>query len=135
MNFSAKGKNMNSQRGYIALASVIVMSAVILLTVITVTFLSVAEGQSALGHQKNADALSFVEGCVEETLSYLSDNDSLPTTVSLPSLGTCQITENSHVDDTWDFTVEGSLDNYSKKINLQAERTTTVIISQWQEIE
>lgn len=125
---------MKNQKGYIAIASVLVIAAVVTLIGVTVSLTSINEAQVSFSNIQGDVALDLVEGCVEDALLYLSKRNALPSTVSIPA-GTCTVTTESHVGNDWTFTVEGVFSNYSKRFRIQANRGSTVSITSWQEIE
>jgi len=127
--FSMKKK----QKGYIALTTILIISAIILILGTSVTSISINEIQSSFSSFKNEEALDFVETCVEDALMRLNKNNSIPSTITLPA-GSCFVTINSHIDSTWTFTVSGGLNNHTKRIQITANRTTSVQLSSWKEI-
>lgn len=123
----------NIERGYIALVTVLVIGAVMLLSGMAVVFNSINGGQSSLGEVKKETSLGYVESCAEDALMRINRDDSLGNNIILPE-GNCAVTINSHVGSDWDFTVSGSFGNYLKEIRVSATRTETVLINSWQEI-
>lgn len=120
------------QQGYIAFVSVLVIGA-ILLTLGTVIALTSINGiQTSQSRVFSGKALNAVEACAEEALWNLQDVPVLPPTVTT-SLLACTITVNSQAGNTWDFTVSGSLNGYTKNIRIELERDATISISNWQE--
>ncbi|OGM78902.1 hypothetical protein A2382_03340 [Candidatus Woesebacteria bacterium RIFOXYB1_FULL_38_16] len=121
------------QQGYIAIASVLVISAVVLTIGTTVSLLSVNDIQSALAGKKGEESLDWVEGCVEDALIRLNETNSIPATLSV--LGeTCSVTINSHSGHNWTFTVEKEVNGYLKKVQVSAIWGLTVEIVSWNEI-
>jgi len=121
-------------KGYIALTSVLVIAAIILTVGTSVTLLSISEAQVSLASKKSLESLDFVEGCLEEALLYLNENNTLPSTAVLPQ-GSCSVTLNSQTSNTWDLTVAGSQNNYYKTLNAVIDRTGSVNITSWKETE
>lgn len=125
-------RNKKSNRGYIALSSILVISAIVLVIGISTSLLSVNDLLSSFSGEKSNESIDFVEACVEDALLRLNENNSLPANISLPQ-GTCSVTINSQIGNNWDFTVSGTLNGYQKNINLQAVRDTAVSITGWLE--
>ena len=121
------------QRGYIALSSILVISAVVLVIGISTSLLSVNDLLSSVSGKKGDETVDFVEACIEDALLRLNEDNSILTTLTLPQ-GTCSVTINSQVGNNWDITVTGALDNYTRSIRLQVTRDTTVSVTSWQEI-
>lgn len=125
---------MKNQKGYIAIASVLVIAAVVTLIGVTVSLSAISEAQVSFSNVQGDESLDFVEGCAEDALLHLSKRNTLPATISLPA-GSCTIITESRVGNDWTFTVSGIFSNYSKNLRIQANRGSTVNITSWQEIE
>jgi hypothetical protein len=123
----------SKNNGFAAIASLLVISAIILVIGISVSLLSVSGLTQSLSTYKSNYSLNLVESCVEKALSDLNQNDSLSTSYSLPE-GDCQLTINQNGPD-WDFTVEGSFDDYSHQIRIKANKSSTISINSWQIVE
>lgn len=122
-----------TQAGYAALISVLVISAAVLVIGISVSLLSISEIQIALSGKKNDEALDITEGCTEDTLLYLNENNSLPASITLPE-GSCSVTLDSQSDNDWTFTVSTTLDGYTKSVQIEASRSSILDVTSWQEI-
>ncbi|HSE29332.1 MAG TPA: hypothetical protein VLA77_01980 [Candidatus Saccharimonadales bacterium] len=120
------------QKGYVAIISVIVLTAILTIITITLTASSINSLQSSRTMAVSYKTLSAVEGCTEDVLLYLRANNSLPANIITPTT-TCTITLNSHTGNIWDFKVAGSYQDYTKNLHVIAERNTTVNILDWQE--
>lgn len=122
------------QSGYIALASVLVIAAVVVSIGLSTSLLSINEAQTSLSGAKNDESLDIVEGCIEDALIRLNEGNAIPTQIPLPQ-GTCNVTIDAQSGNDWTFTATGIVDNHSKKIQVQATRTTTISITSWEEID
>jgi hypothetical protein len=131
--FESQPTKLVYQSGFAALASVLIIGAVVTLIGVTVALTSISEGQSSLAGVKGANALSLVKGCGEAALLQINPTDTLPSSIVIPA-GTCSVTTNSHVGNTWDFTVRASFDTYTKATNIVAVRGTTIDVTRWQEL-
>ena len=120
--------------GYVALSSILVISVVILTIGISVSLLSISESQLSLAGKKKEETVDFVEGCVEDALLELNNGGSISSSLTLPE-GTCSVTIDSQSGSDWTFTVTGSVDNYTKSIQVSANRGSTVTITSWKEVE
>ena len=120
--------------GYVALISVLIIGAVLVLIGTSVTLLAVSESQMALAEEKKEYAIHFVESCAEDTLRRLNDFNTLPTSVITP-YGTCTVTTDAHSGNNWTFTVSGSQDSYTKNIQIQAARAGSTTITSWNEVQ
>ena len=119
-------------QGYIALSSILVISAVVLVIGISTSLLSVNDLLSSTSGKKGDETVDFVEACIEDALLRLNKDNTIPTTITLP-VGDCSVTINSQVGNDWDFTVEATLDGFTRKIRVVATRSSSVTITSWQE--
>jgi hypothetical protein len=119
--------------GYVAIASVLVITAIVLAIGTTVALLSVSDIQSALSYKKSEETLSIVEACIEDALLRLNEDNSIPNSITIPE-GICSVTINSQSGGNWIFTVSSSLDKNTKDIQVEATRGSTVSITSWIEI-
>lgn len=123
-------KGSTLQGGYVALATVLVIAVVVTSIGLAVSTQSVDTVQSSLFAEKTHAARNFVEGCIEDVLLRLNENDAIPGTITLPE-GSCSVTINSQVGSIWNFTVVGSQDGQTVSILVEAERSGTVSITDW----
>lgn len=121
------------QKGYIAISSVLVIMAVVLIVGTSVSLLSINEIQLSLSNKKSDEALDLVEGCTEDALLRLSEDNLIPATITIPD-GVCSVTINSQTGNDWTFTVTGSFNNYTKSIQVDANRQSNVEVSGWTEL-
>lgn len=123
------------QKGYIATLTVLIVMAVVIATATTVTYLSIGEAQSSFALFKGEDTLSFVEGCVEDALLKTREHSGYNGgTITRPE-GTCSITVDSKVGDTWTITVTTQATNYKRTIRVVFDRLVPGIsITSWKEV-
>ena len=124
---------MKNQTGYIAIASVLVIAAIVLIIGTSVLLLAVNDIQSALSNKKSDESLDLVESCVEDALLRLNEDNSIPATITLPD-GSCFVTINSQVGTLWTFTVSGTFISHAKSIQVVADRTNTVTVNSWTQL-
>jgi hypothetical protein len=122
------------RQGYIAITSVLVIAVVVLTIGVSISLLAINEVQTSLAGTKSEEAVSFVESCVEEALLELNNDNSISTEITLPE-GTCSATINLVSGDEWTFTVIGSVDNYVKSVRVTANRSASLTVTSWQEVE
>ena len=121
---------MNNQ-GYIALTSLIVVTALVILIGISVSTLSINDLQSSFAAFRNEEGIDLIESCVEDALLRLNEEGSIPGSITIAGR-TCSVTSTQE-GNNWDFTVESSNEGYTKKIRVTASRTSTVSITSWKE--
>ena len=126
-------RNKFNNDGYAALASILVISVVVIIVGISVSLLSINYLQSSLSNKKSYESLDLVEACVEEALLQLNENNAISSNISLPE-GSCSVTINSQVGTNWVFTVTGSINSYIKSIQVTADRNNTINILNWLEV-
>lgn len=124
---------MKNQTGYIAITSVLVIAAIVLIIGTSVLLLAVNDIQSALSNKKSNESLDLVESCVEDALLRLNEDNSIPATITLPD-GSCSVTINSQVGTLWTFTVSGTFISHAKSIQVVADRTNTVTVNSWTQL-
>jgi len=124
---------MKNQTGYIAITSVLVIAAIVLIIGTSVSLLAVNDIQSALSNKKSDESLDLVESCVEDALLRLNEDNSIPATITLPD-GSCSVTINSQVGTLWTFTVSGTFISHAKSIQVVADRTNTVTVNSWTQL-
>ncbi len=125
---------MTNQKGYIALSLVLILLAVISAIAITVSLLSIGEGQSGLASYLGEDTLTFVEGCTEDAIlkarassSYTGGNITRPE-------GACTVGV-SKAGNVWTLTVSTTNTQYVRTIQAVINRVAPAItITSWREI-
>ena len=122
------------QKGYIATITVLIIMAVVLATVSTVTFLSIGEAQSGFSLFKGEDTLSFVEGCSEDALlKSRGDLNYSGGTIDRPE-GTCSVTI-SKVSVPWTMTVTTLDAKYKRTVEIKYTRSPTgITLTSWKEV-
>jgi len=121
------------KNGYIAISSILVIAAVVLIISTTIALISITEGQISLSSLTSDTTLDGVEGCMEDALLYLNENNAMPAAIITPQL-TCSVTVNSQVGSDWTITTTGTVLGHTKSIRVQLTRTTTITIDSWEEI-
>lgn len=126
-----QNKRLQNNKGFVTISAVLLLAAIATTFAVTLALNSVNQIQTAVGLKESFENLNLIEGCIEDALLYLNENDSLPSTITLPE-ATCTVTLNSNVGDDWDFTV--SLNNqYYKQINVDVTRNAGITINNWSE--
>jgi hypothetical protein len=118
------------KKGYAAIISIIVILAVIVTVGLAVTTLSIGNAQMSLGQSKGEGNLSIVESCIEDALLTYNNTSLVPVSVTLPP-GSCTITIDSSTPTSSTFTTSSTSSNYSRSIQVTADRTTNINIVNW----
>lgn len=119
-------------KGFAAIVSVIVISAVLIVAGMMVTLTSINEGQMSLSGMQKGNNVSILDACVEDSLLFINTSNTLPQNIVTPD-GNCTATLNSQVGTSWDFTVTASLNDYSRSSRIKINRATTIDLSSWQD--
>lgn len=123
-------------KGFVALSTILVLSAVMLVVVGTITYLAIGEAQTSLALSLGSNSLDLVEGCTEDLLQKVHDDGTYAgAAISRPE-GTCAITYNPGTTrpTNWDVTVSSDATEYQRKIQVIFTRSSSAItLSSWQE--
>ncbi len=132
--FSTFTSHLSAPKGFMALSTVLIISAVVLIIASTVALLGIGEGQSSFALVRGETNLSLVEGCAEDYLLKIRANSSFTATNITRPEGTCTITINSG-NPNWDITVSSTDTNYDRNIQVTFTRSSSGIsIIRWREI-
>lgn len=125
---------MKNDNGFIALSTVLIISAVALSVAISVSLLSLSEAQSSFTLMKGEDALQFVEGCAEDALlKAQADASYNGGSISRPE-GTCTISI-TKLGNTWTMTATTTNQQYKRTIEAVFQRLPTgITLTSWREI-
>lgn len=114
-----------------ALVSVLIISAVILIITVSAALRSVSEAQVSISNIRKEQEISFLETCIDDALLRLQYDNAIPATITVP-LGTCTVTSSS-VGTTWTITVTGTQNGYTKSIQAVVVRAAPLTITSWKE--
>lgn len=123
------------RRGFAAMSTVLIISAVAIAVVSTTVLLSIGAAQSSLALLLGEGNLQQAEGCVEDVLVNVRDNPGYnAATIARPE-GTCNIVYNLGGPTNWDVTVTMTQGDYSRKIRAVFVRNiNSITLNSWQEI-
>ena len=123
----------NKNLGFIAITSVLIISAVVLAITISVSMLSLGQGQAGLALTKGEEALSFVDGCAEDALLKLRASSTYTGGNITRPEGTCTVTITS-VGSTYTLTVSTADILYKRTVRIVANKGSAITITSWKEI-
>lgn len=130
MKHQQKSEN---HRGYIALVSLLMISAVALGIALVVAPLSISEAQMSLSVKKGNEARYVAEACAENALEMIKDSPAYSgETLSILG-GSCTISVSTAGND-WTVISVAEKDNYSKTIEIQLTRLSSITLNSWQEL-
>lgn len=108
-------------RGYIALASVLVITVLIVLVGTTVALLGIDEGIAALSTKNSFLTLDTVGACAEEALLKVSESGQIPANVYLPT-GTCATGEATRSGYNFKFVVTKTVNQHYRHFYFDVDR-------------
>lgn len=122
-----------NKNGFIAITTILIISAVVLGIATTVALVSIGEGQASLALTKGENTLQFVEGCAEDALLKIRNNGSYAGgTITRPE-GTCSITIVAGSPSTLTATTQDT--KYNRTVEIKYTRSSSgIILSSWKEI-
>lgn len=120
-------------KGYIALTSVLMITAFIMLAGIFTMVSAIDTIQASFADYQSEDALQNTESCIEDALLYLNKNNALPLQVN-GNGGSCSVTINSQNGNSTTFTIAGNKQSYYKIIQVTVSRTTLLTVLAWSQL-
>jgi hypothetical protein len=125
---------MEKSQGFIAISAVLVIMAVVVAITVTVSQLSIGEGQASLSLVKGEENLNLVEGCVEDYLLKIRANPGYSGGIIQRPEGSCTINIVS-TNPNWDIIVLPVSTQYLRSIQVKFTRTGTQInLTSWSEV-
>lgn len=119
-------------KGYVATTIVLIVSAVVLGIIVTVSQLGIGEGQASFALTQGENTIDFVEGCMEDALLKLRASASYAGgTITRPE-GTCSITVAS-VGTTYTVTATTTATAYKRTVQAVVVRTGSLSLTSWKE--
>lgn len=126
---------MRSMKGYIAFTTLLVLSAIILLSGVTLALLSISQAQQSLAAEKGEEAHALAEGCMEDALLSSFFNENYSGGARTSPEGSCSTTV-SKVGGNWVLTSTSTVDGrYKRRIRVNILRADTLQVLSWQEIQ
>lgn len=124
---------MHKQKGFIAIVSVLVISAAVLAIAVTVSTLSIGQEQSSYSLTKGEETLSFIEGCAEDALLKLRASPSYSGGNIIRPEGNCTVSV-YQAGNIYTLNVSTLSTNYKRTVQIVANRGSQVTITSWKEI-
>lgn len=125
---------MRNQSGYIAILTVIIVLAVVLMISSSVTLLSIGEGQSSLALTQGESSLNFVEGCMEDALEKIALNSAYSGgTITHPE-GVCSISISKSGTSYDVIATNVDTSDYGRTIEVRCTKQNSLQLISWKEI-
>jgi len=123
---------MKQRKGFIAMSTVLIVSAVVIAIAISTTLIGVGEGKAGLLHWNGSNSLYLAEGCMEDALLKLRTSAGYTGgTITRPE-GSCTVTVTG--SGTYTITVTATNATATRQIQAIATRSGKVAISSWKEL-
>jgi hypothetical protein len=124
----------NNQSGVAALLVILVVGAATLALAGGAAIVSMSEVDMSYTNNKSEEALVLAEGCLEDSIRRVQLGNVIEESFTLPlSRGFCIISI-TDVSDSAHIEVEANIDNYSKKVWVQLEKTESGLnLTKWLE--
>lgn len=125
--------NLQLNKGFIALISVLIILAVALIVGLSASFLAINEAQMSLEKYNSSQSYFLANLCAEEALMKLKENENYPgnETITIED-GECQILP---IEGNWTIKVVGQFRNQIKKVKIIVEQVNPeMVISSWEQV-
>lgn len=121
------------RQGFVAIVTVLMISALVLLVSLSVTVMAISQLQGSLSQTTGEDKWYLTDGCVEDALLKISQSPAYAGGSITRPEGTCKIVL-SKTGNVYTLTVNSSSTSYNRTVAVTATRTGTITISNWKEI-
>lgn len=115
-------------RGYVAIASVLIISALMVIIGSTIAILSIDQGLTSLSAERSWETLNLVGGCTEEALLRFTESGTVASTITLPS-NTCTTSTNTQSGANVKFSLTGTTTNHTRHFYLDITRSLPFTIN------
>ena len=122
-----------NHNGFIALITLLVILSIVLITGLSISFLSVEEANMSLQKSRSSQTYYLANLCAEDALMQLKETNGAYTGETKPDIesGSCEIS----VVGNWAVKVKADFQNQTRKIRVIASQINPkMIISSWQEV-
>jgi hypothetical protein len=130
---NTKNYKLKTNNGFIALVTVLIIFAIVLLVGLSISLLSINEAQMGLKKSQSSQAYYLANLCAEDALMKLKEdiNYSGNETIEIEG-GSCQILP---IEGKWTIKTISNFQNQVKKIKIIISQVNPkMIISSWQEV-
>lgn len=124
----------HAEKGFVAVASMLVVAAVMVTLTVSITLLSVGDLQSAFSMENGDETLSFIDGCVDDALLMSRENFAYTGGNITRPEGTCSVNV-SKAGDIWTYTITTTATDYARTVIVVANWSTAgITLNSWSEI-
>ena len=123
------------QNGYVALLSVLVLSAIATTVAVTLLLTGTDSSREVLVVQQSAIARSYADACADEALQLIHDSTTYTGTGNLTlAHGSCSYTVTSTGASTRTISAAATVGNATRKVAVYVTISSTISINSWQEV-
>lgn len=125
----------NKKNGFVALMSVVIISAILLILAITISSSSIFERYDILASELKERSLSNAEACADEALLLIANNENhtATTTTTLTAKDQCTIGPIPTSGNPRIFFTTSSYAGYTTNLKISVD-PTTISVNYWEEI-
>lgn len=125
-----------TQKGYITLFSMLVISAVAVSLVVLTLDGGILRAQDEITRERGTQARNYLDTCIEEALDEIRDVEAYTGSLSLSfSLGGCDATVSNTGGETRLITATGTVSSVMRTGRVEISRINpTILISSWEEV-
>lgn len=126
----------NTQKGFIALLSVLILSAVATAIAVSLLFLGTTASQTIRTREASLGARELANACADEALEQIRESTSFTGTNSLTiGGGSCDYTVTAQSGENRTITAVGTLNTVVRKISITIDQINpTIRVTQWEEV-
>ncbi len=124
---------MKNDKGFIAIVTILMISALVLLVSLSVTAMAISQLQGSLGQTNGEEKWYLTDGCVEDALLKIRAGPSYAGGSITRPEGTCNVVV-SQAGNVYTLTVNSASTSYNRTARVTATRSGTVTVSSWKEI-
>jgi nitrate/TMAO reductase-like tetraheme cytochrome c subunit len=130
---NTKNYKLKTNNGFIALVTVLIIFAIVLLVGLSIGLLSINEAQMGLRKSQSSQAYYLANLCAEDALMKLKENINYSGNETIETeSGSCQILP---IEGKWTIKTISNFQNQVKKIKIIISQVNPkMIISSWQEV-
>lgn len=128
--------NLQANKGYIVLITVLLVGAVGAAIAVSVIWLGLGRGKSSLALEQSNQAKALANACTEEALQQIRDSTAFTGTGSLNvGQGTCSYTVTAGVGENRTITSSGTVGTIIRKVKvLISVINPSITVTSWQEV-
>lgn len=125
---------LDNSRGYVAIVSILIIAVLVVSIGTSATLTSINHLQNSFGSFKSQQTLYHADSCAEEVLWMICKNIVVPSVFQIDE-NDCNVNMISADLDNINFEVTSNLNNFEKRIYIEASSSATMNLVSWNLIE